>query len=165
MSVRHDVLPLAILCEGTQDSRSPISIVLNGELNSHESLRRLNRCPILISYRKINEFRRRTNGINPSAALRLHCGSLVRHRMPLYCQLSPLLFGALVGRVFGLSLTPDRFEVVFGRQVNLGDALKRRHSSTPNKHSQSPEHTRLRDDSLSLPIRAAVQFCSITHFS
>src|SRR5471030_2498832 len=53
--------------------------------------------------------------------------------MPLRRELSPFLFGGLVGCVFGLLLTPNRFQVIFRRQVKIGDALKCGHSATPKK--------------------------------
>ena len=57
-----------------------------------------------------------------------HCGGLIGHRMPLHRKLSPFLFGFLVGCVFGLTLTSDCFQMVFRRQIKLGDALICRHS-------------------------------------
>jgi hypothetical protein len=38
---------------------------------------------------------------------------VIRHRMPLRSKLSPLLFGRLIGWLFGLLLTPDRGQVRF----------------------------------------------------
>jgi len=51
--------------------------------------------------------------------------------MPLRRQLSPFLFGGLVCCVFGLLLTANRFQMIFLRQVKLGDALICRHSAAP----------------------------------
>jgi hypothetical protein len=53
--------------------------------------------------------------------------------MPLHRQLSPFPFGSLVGGLFGLLLTPDRFQVIFRRQLEFGGALIGWHSATPKK--------------------------------
>ena len=53
--------------------------------------------------------------------------------MPLCREFSPFLLGGAVRCLFGLLLTPNRFQVIFRRQVNLGDALKCWHFATPYK--------------------------------
>ncbi len=53
--------------------------------------------------------------------------------MPLRRELSPFLFGGLVGGVVGLLLTPNCFQVIFRRQVKFEDALICGHSTTPHQ--------------------------------
>jgi hypothetical protein len=58
-----------------------------------------------------------------------HPRGLIRHRMPLRCELLPFLFGGLIGCVFGAFLAPNRLQVIFLRQIELGKALICGHSA------------------------------------
>jgi hypothetical protein len=75
-------------------------------------------------------------------SIALHLGGLIRHRMPLCREVFPLAFGGLIRSVFGGFLAPNGFQMIFFRQIGLGDALICGHSLLHQKagaqHSQSP---------------------------